>query len=78
MSTMTTYSHYIRWSDSLERDVMQKALDNGESVSITELAVNVVNFIKRAATGIMNYVVALTEALNEARARDAHFTSSGW
>lgn len=71
-------SRYGRLNDTLERDLMQRTLGNGESVSI----VAVFHTVKAALTTVVrrtaHYVMALTRALNEARARDAKFSGSQW
>lgn len=78
MSTMTTYSHYIHWSDAVERGVMQNALENGESVSLTALTKAAAKQVSKAANVVFKYMVELTHALNEARIRDSRMSASYW
>ncbi len=78
MSTMTTYSHYIHWSDAVERGVMQHALENGESVSIVALTKESSSLISRVARSVFDYMVSVTRALDEARLRDARMSACYW
>ncbi|MGB6104371.1 MAG: hypothetical protein WBF88_11065 [Pusillimonas sp.] len=73
-----SYNQYSRLSDSLERDLMRKALSNGESVSIVTLTQKVLASVKKGVVAVYDYVIAVSEALNEARAKDARFTGSQW
>lgn len=78
MSTMTTYSNYIHWSDAVERGVMQHALENGESVSIIALTKAAAKQASKAAKMVFTYIVEVTNALNEARIRDSRMSASYW
>ncbi|NYT85057.1 hypothetical protein [Pollutimonas harenae] len=73
-----SYNQYGRLSDSLERDLMRKALSNGESVSIIALAQKALASIKQGIVSTYEYIIDVTEALNEARAKDARFSGSQW
>ena len=69
---------YSRLSDSLERDLMQKALSNGESVQATTLAKKALAALKKGVIEVWNYIIEVTRALDEARAKDARFSGSQW
>ncbi|MCX5590065.1 hypothetical protein [Alcaligenes endophyticus] len=73
MSTMTTYTQYIRWSDVLEHDVTQQAQENWEPVSVSskdqDKGKTVFHRIARAA---VNYLQDVTEHLHRARKENAH------
>ena len=71
-------NQYGRLSDSLERDLMRQALSNGESVSIVALTQKALASVKKAAASTYSYIIDVTEALNEARAKDARFSGSQW
>lgn len=73
-----SYNQYTGLSDSLERDLMRKALSNGESVSITSLAKKVFTALKTGFIAVTSYIAELTNALDEARAKDAHFSRTQW
>lgn len=73
-----SYNQYSRLSDSLERDLMRKALSNGESVSIMSLAKKVITGVKTGFFAFTSYMAELTAALDEARAKDARFSGSQW
>ena len=67
-----------RLSDSLERDLMRQALSDGESISITALAQKAMSLIAQGAETLSFYISDVTKALNEARAKDVHFSGSQW
>lgn len=76
--TDLTCNQYSRFNDALERDLMQRALGNGETVSITAIFKSIASGLKKATLAIAKYVMAVTRALNEARARDAEMCGSQW
>ncbi len=71
-------SCYGRMNDSLERDLMQRTLGNGESISFVAMFKTVKTTLSSVISRVADYVIELTEALNEARARDARFSGSQW
>lgn len=71
-------SSYGRLNDSLERDLMQRTLGNGESISFVAMLKTVKTTLSSVISRVADYVIELTEALNEARARDARFSGSQW
>lgn len=71
-------SRYGRLNDTLERDLMQRTLGNGESISFVAMMMTVKAGLTIVVTRTASYVMALTRALNEARARDAKFSGSQW
>lgn len=74
-STITSYS---RFSDSLERDLLDAAQRDNRAYSVLEGLGMVAGFIGRTASAFGRYLVQVAEALNEARARDARFSGSQW
>ncbi len=69
MSTMTTYTQYIRWSDVLEQDVTQQAQENWEPVSvISEDQDKGKTVFHRAARATANSLVNMAQRLNRLRA----------
>lgn len=73
-----SYNQYSRLSDSLERELMRNATSNGESVSVIALAKTVARSLKNGFMAVADYVVEVTRALDEARAKDARFSRSQW
>lgn len=75
VSTVNTYS---RFSDSLERDMLQASSNANQGYSALNGLAIVATAIGRGATAFGRYLVQVAEALNEARARDARFSGSQW
>ncbi len=73
-----SYNQYNRLSDSLERDLMRTALSNGETVSIVSPAKKAFAAVKTAVSTFIDYIAELNKALDDARAKDAHFSRSQW
>ncbi|WP_353149511.1 hypothetical protein [Pollutimonas bauzanensis] len=73
-----SYNQSSRFSDSLERDLMRNALSNGESVSIVSVAKKIAASVKAGFIAFTSYMAELNHALDEARAKDAHFSRSQW
>jgi len=73
-----SYNRYSRLSDSMERDLMQKALSEGESVQAATLARKMLAALIKGVIAVKNYIVEVTRALDEARSKDAHFSGSQW
>ncbi|NYT59897.1 hypothetical protein H0A65_13285 [Alcaligenaceae bacterium] len=73
-----SYNQHSRLSDSLERDLMRKAMSDGESVSIVALIQKAFTSIKNGVLAANDYIIDVTAALNEARAKDARFSGSQW
>jgi hypothetical protein len=73
-----SYNQYSRLSDSLERDLMRDAMSNGESVSVITLGKTVLRSLKTGFMAVADYMVEVSRALDEARAKDARFSRSQW
>ncbi len=73
-----SYNQYSRFTDSAERDLMSDALSNGEAVSITAVFKSIWASLKKGVRVTAEYMVDVTEALNEARAKDSRFSHSQW
>ncbi len=69
---------YSRLSDSLERDLLKAAETGNQAYSILEGFGIVAGMIGRGAKAFGRYVIQVSEALNDARARDARFTGTQW
>jgi len=67
-----------RLSDTLERDLMRQELSNGESTSIAKLGKSVAVGVKNFVVAFWSYVVDVTVALNDARAKDSRFSGAQW
>lgn len=73
-----TLSQDVRLNDSLERSIMDDALNNGEAVSIVTLSKNAFTFLKRKLVAFGTFMIELNEGLNEARAKSEKFSRSHW
>jgi hypothetical protein len=73
-----SYNQYSRLSDSLERELMRDAMSNGESVSVITLGKTVLRSLKTGFMAVADYIVEVSRALDEARAKDARFSRSQW
>jgi len=76
MSNVTYYASQGRLSDSVERQLLNEALASGESLSATSLLTATVRGIAHCFSAAFGYVVAVSEALNEARAQDTRTSRS--
>lgn len=76
--SVSTLNNSMRLSDSMERALMTSMLSNGESTSVTALAKSVLAALKKGVVAVWNYTIEVSEAMNEARAKDARFTGSQW
>lgn len=72
------FNQYGRLNDSMERALMQRALANGEAVSITAVFASLAKLVKKVAVRSGRYIISATNALNEARARDAKYCGAFW
>lgn len=77
MSVITVNS-YSNLSDSLERELLRAEASGQRVYSAFEGLAIVAGAISRGAAAVGRYLVAVAEALNEARARDARFSGSQW
>lgn len=73
-----SFNQYSRLSDSLERDLMRDSLSNGEAVSIVTLGKKVIGGLKTGFLSFANYMIDVTRALDEARAKDARYSRTAW
>ncbi|MGB3288242.1 MAG: hypothetical protein WBA83_03090 [Burkholderiaceae bacterium] len=73
-----SFNQYSRLSDSLERDLMRKALTDGESISIVTASKKALASLRKAVVAVSNYMIAVTHAMDEARAKDARFSRAQW
>lgn len=70
-----TYNEYIRMSDSSGRGLTHNVLRAGPTTSVL---VSVFSAIKKGVIAFFDYMVDVTEALNEARLRDPRYLRSLW
>jgi len=68
----------LRLSDAMERDLMRQELTRGEPASIIDLGKFVLATLKKGAVSFWSYVVDVTIALNDARAKDSRFSGAQW
>ncbi len=69
---------YSRFNDALERELMQRELGNGETVSIVAVCKSIWSGLKKATLATADYIMEVNRALNEARARDASMCGAQW
>ena len=67
-----------RFGDSLERELLQSASNGSQAYSVLEGLGIVADTVGRAASAFGRYVIQVSEALNEARARDARYMGAQW
>lgn len=70
-----TYNKCIRMSDSSGRGLTHNVLRAGPTTSVV---VSVFSAIKKGMVASFDYMVDVTEALNEARLRDPRYLRSLW
>jgi len=71
MSNFTYPTQYTRLSDALERELMLAAMSKEQAISLRDTCKGIFSAIRHGAMAVFDYTVALSEALNEARAKDA-------
>ena len=64
----------IRLTDSAERDMVRRAMDSNSPVRTGALR----RSIAQGAMGLYTFVRDVNAAMNDARARSAHYTGSQW
>lgn len=67
-----------RLNDSMERAIMDKALNNGETVSIVSLSKNVLKFFKQKSIAFFEFMVELAEEINKVRAESERYSRTRW
>lgn len=67
-----------RLNDSMERAIMDKALNNGETVSIANLSRNTFKFLKQKAVAFFTFLVDLSEEINKVRAESERYSRQRW
>ena len=75
MATLNANLKDARWSDSIERSIMNQTLSNGEAVSLKDVVTTIGGTIKKIAKAFGNKMIALSEAVYEARMADARIHS---
>ena len=75
MATLNANLQDKRWSDSIERSIMNQTLSNGEAVSLKDVVTTIGGTIKKVAKAFGNKMIALSEAVYEARMEDARIHS---
>lgn len=73
-----TYSHHTQLSDDVEREIMRKAVSEGQSISLVALFKTSFAVVGKALRHAFDFLVDVTNALNEARAKDARYSRSYW
>lgn len=73
-----SYSSEARLSDSVEREIIRETLANGETLSATSLLKFVGSGIAQCFSAAFNYIVAVADVLNEARAQDTRKSHGYW
>ncbi len=72
------YSQGVSLNDSMERNIMDAALSNGEAVSIVALSKNVFGFIFKKLAAFGSYMLELSDHIQEARAKSERYARSHW
>ena len=67
-----------RLNDSMERTIMNKALSNGETVSIVTLSKNTFKFLKHSLSAVFTFMVELAEEINKVRAESERYSRTRW
>jgi hypothetical protein len=70
-----TYNEYIHMSDSSGRGLTHNVLRAGPTTSVVA---SVFSAIKKGAVALFDYMVDVTEAMNEARLRDPRYSRTRW
>lgn len=78
MSNVSYYSTEARLSDSIEREMMRETLANGENLSASSMLKSTGRGIAQGFNAVFNYLVAVADVLNEARAQDNRHSRSYW
>jgi hypothetical protein len=73
-----SFNQYSRMSDYLERELMRNAALESESAGVVTVAKSAIAFLKKATLAVADYLVEVSRALDEARAKDARFSRSQW
>ncbi len=76
MATLKADLPNTRWSDSMERSIMDQTLSNGEAVSLKDVVTTIGGTIKNIATNFGNKVIDLSEAVYEARVKDGRLQAN--
>ncbi len=67
-----------RLSDSKERAIMDKALTNGETVSIVTLSTNTFKFLKQKISAAFTFMVEVAEEVHKLRLESARYSRTRW
>lgn len=76
MSTLPADYSYTRWSDSIERNVLNQSLNSSQPVSLADSHNSAKAFFKKLANGIGKRFMALSEAIYEARKEEIRLRSN--
>jgi hypothetical protein len=77
MSNANSVTH-SRLSDTLERELLRRSVNESESVTVTPALKSISHGLGKAFSAFTSYMMALTAALNEARAKDVRFSHNQW
>lgn len=75
MATLKADIQNTRWSDSMERSILNQTLSNGEAVSFKDVITTIGGTIKKVATTFGNKIIKLSESIYEARVKDGRLHS---
>lgn len=75
MATLKAELKDTRWSDSIERSILDQTLSNGEAVSLKDVVNTIGATIKKVATMFGHKVIAVSEKVYEARMKDGRIQS---
>ncbi len=75
MATLKAELKNTRWSDSIERSILDQTLSNGEAVSLKDVVSTIGATMKKVATKFGNKIIALSESIYEARMKEGRIQS---
>lgn len=76
--TSAALYNYSRLTDSMERDMLRNALENQDSLSPLAALKIAAKSVVAAARGFADFCSDVSNAMDEARARSAHYSGSQW
>lgn len=76
MAILPANFEYTRWSDSLERNIMNQSLSNGQVLSVKELGNTMWKGLKNTVKYIGTRLVETSEVIYEARVLEARLRST--
>ncbi|AUL48692.1 hypothetical protein BBB39_19120 [Bordetella trematum] len=73
-----TLNHNARLTDSLERDLLRGVMEEQSALRPVAVIKRVAGSIGRGVRGVFAFIDEVNDAMNQARAKSAHYTGSQW